>query len=214
MFALTHHTENQMPKFLFVQSSIRGAASVSGQLAASLKEQLDVIPGNEILERNLGGNPLPVLDGALLDALFAPADALDSVQKAQTALVTTLIDELKAADTVVLSAGMYNFGVPVQLKTWFDYVLQAGRTFRYTASGPEGLVKGKRAILLVATGSVYSKGPTATADFMVPHLKQLLSFIGITDVTVVRAEGLAFGPDAAKAGLEKAAAEIRTLKTA
>ena len=109
---------------------------------------------------------------------------------------------------------MYNFGVPVQLKTWFDYVLQAGRTFRYTASGPEGLVKGKRAILLVATGSVYSKGPTATADFMVPHLKQLLAFIGIIDVTVVRAEGLAFGPDAAKAGLEKAAAEIRTLKIA
>ncbi|WP_272942831.1 FMN-dependent NADH-azoreductase [Cupriavidus basilensis] len=124
------------------------------------------------------------------------------------------LDELQSADTVVLSAGMYNFGVPVQLKTWFDYVLQAGRTFRYTASGPEGLVKGKRAILLIATGSVYSEGPTAKADFMVPHLKQLLAFIGITDVTVVRAEGLAFGPDAAKAGLEKAAAEIRTLKTA
>ncbi|CAG4906854.1 FMN-dependent NADH-azoreductase [Paraburkholderia saeva] len=201
-----------MSKYLVIQSSVRGADSASGQLADRFKNQLRTIPDNEIVERDLGGNPLPVLDGALLGALFTPADGLDAEQKAQRALVTALIDELKAADTVVLSAGMYNFGAPVQLKTWFDYVLQAGRTFQYTASGPEGLMKGKRAILLVATGGVYSEGPAATADFMVPHLKQLLAFIGITDVTVVRAEGMALGPDAARAGLEKALSEVGTLQ--
>jgi FMN-dependent NADH-azoreductase len=201
-----------MSKYLFIQSSVRGADSASGQLAARLKKQLGAIPGNEILVRDLGGNPLPVLDGALLGTLFTPADALNPAQLTQAALVSTLIDELKAADIVVLSAGMYNFAAPVQLKTWFDYVLQAGRTFHYTASGPEGLIKGKRAILLVATGGVYSEGPAAAADFMVPHLKQLLAFIGVTDVTVVRAEGMALGPDAAKAGLKKALAEVETLE--
>ncbi|MGA7812727.1 FMN-dependent NADH-azoreductase [Caballeronia sp.] len=201
-----------MSKYLIIQSSVRGADSASGQLAAHFKKQLGVIPGIEIQERDLGGNPLPVLDAALLGALFAPAEGLNAEQKAQVALVAALIDELKAADTIVLSAGMYNFGAPVQLKTWFDYVLQAGRTFQYTAAGPEGLLKGKRAILLVATGGVYSEGPAATADFMVPHLKLLLSFIGITDVTVVRAEGMALGPDAAKAGLEKALSEVGMLE--
>ncbi|WP_233884589.1 FMN-dependent NADH-azoreductase [Paraburkholderia flagellata] len=200
-----------MSKYLFIQSSVRGADSASGQLAAHLKKQLGAVSGNEILERDLGSNPLPVLDAALLGTLFTPADALNPAQKTQAALVSTLIEELKAADTVVLSAGMYNFAAPVQLKTWFDYVLQAGRTFHYTATGPEGLVKGKRAILLVATGGVYSEGPAAAADFMVPHLKQLLAFVGITDVSVIRAEGMALGNDAAKAGLEKALAEIETL---
>jgi FMN-dependent NADH-azoreductase len=200
-----------MSKYLFIQSSVRGADSASGQLASRFKQALRVNPGNKIVERDLGGNPLPMLDGALLGTLFTPADALNAEQKAQADLVTAVIDELKATDTVVLSAGMYNFGAPVQLKTWFDYVLQAGRTFQYTASGPEGLVKGKRAILLVATGGVYSEGPAAAADFMVPHLKTLLAFIGVTDVTVIRAEGMALGPDAARAGLEKALAEVGTL---
>ncbi len=199
-----------MSKYLFIESSVRGAASTSGQLASRLKD-LARANGNEVIERDVGGQPLPALDGALLGALFSPADTRTAEQVAQADRVTALIEELQAADTVVIATGMYNFGIPSQLKAWFDHVLQAGRTFRYTASGPEGLVQGKKAVILAATGGVYSTGPAAVADFMVPHIKQMLAFIGITDVTVVRAEGLALGDEAAKAGLEKALSEVSGL---
>lgn len=199
-----------MSKYLFIESSVRGAASASGQLASRLKD-LARANGNEVIERDVGGQPLPALDGALLGALFSPVDARTTEQVAQADRVTALIEELQAADTVVIATGMYNFGIPSQLKAWFDHVLQAGRTFRYTASGPEGLVTGKKAVILAATGGVYSTGPAVVADFMVPHIKQMLAFIGITDVTVVRAEGLALGDEAAKAGLEKALSEVSVL---
>lgn len=169
-----------MSKFLFIESSVRGNDSASGKLAERLRAQV-LAAGHTVTTRDVGADPLPPLDGALLGALFSAADARSAVQQAQADRVTALIDELQAADTVVIATGMYNFGIPAQLKTWFDYVLQAGRTFRYTAEGPVGLVTGKRAVILAATGGVYSEGPAAVADFMVPHVKQMLAFIGITD---------------------------------
>lgn len=205
--------EIEMSKYLFIESSVRGQASASGQLAARLKAQVQAA-GHTVATRDVGADPLPPLDGALLGALFSTEDGRSAEQQAQADRVTQLINELQAADTVVIATGMYNFGMPAQLKTWFDYVLQAGRTFRYTADGPVGLVTGKQAIILAATGGIYSSGPAAAADFMVPHVKQMLAFIGITDVTVVRAEGLALGDESAQAGMAKAFSAVETLQAA
>jgi FMN-dependent NADH-azoreductase len=202
-----------MSKYLFVESSVRGDASASGQLAARFKEQL-LAAGHTVVTRDVGSEPLPALDGAMLGALFSAADTRSAEEQAQADRVTALIDELQNADTIVIATGMYNFGVPAQLKTWFDYVLQAGRTFRYTADGPIGLVTGKQAVILAATGGIYSSGPGAAADFMVPHVQQMLAFMGINSVSIVRAEGLALGQEAAKAAMDRAFSEVDTLQAA
>ncbi len=104
-----------------------------------------------------------------------------------------VLDELKAAEVVVLAAPMCNFGVPSKLKAWLDHVLKAGETFQYTSAGPQGLLTGKRAVVLASSGGVYSSGPYQAADFVVPYLTTALSFMGITDVEVVRIEGVALG---------------------
>src|SRR5262249_22918702 len=114
----------------------------------------------------------------------------------------------KAADVVIIGAPMYNFGIPSTLKAWFDHVLRAGVTFRYTEKGPEGLLPGKRAIVLESRGGLYSEGPAQLMDSQEPHLKTLLGFMGINDVTFIRAEKLAFGPDARQQAIEGARSEI------
>ena len=106
---------------------------------------------------------------------------------------------------------MYNFGIPSTLKAWFDHVLRAGVTFRYTEAGPEGLLKGKRAIVIESRGGFYSEGPAQAMDSQEPHLRTLLGFIGITDVTFVRAEKLAFGPEAREQAIAAARAELERL---
>ena len=129
---------------------------------------------------------------------------------ATEALSRGVIDEVLAADVIVVASPMYNFGITSTLKAWFDHLLRSGITFRYTATGSEGLVGGKRAICVVARGGVYAgDGPAAGADLQIPHLRTLRGFIGITDVTFVIAEGLSLGPDARAAALEKATAEAR-----
>lgn len=201
-----------MSNYLVIHSSPRGEASVSSQLAdrlvARLREQGQ---RPRIAERNLETDTLKPMDGELVGAMFTPAGSRSAGQAGRIAVSDRLIDELREADTVVIAAGMFNFGLPVALKTWFDHILRAGSTFRYTASGPEGLLTGKRAVILAATGGVYSSGPAQAADFLVPYVRHLLGFIGITDVTVVRAEGLALGPDAARDGTERALAEVDQL---
>ncbi len=119
------------------------------------------------------------------------------------ALSDALIDELRAADILVLAAPMHNFGIPSTLKAWIDHVVRAGRTFSYTSKGPVGLLTGKRAILVLATGGVYSDGPAKAFDFQEPYLRTILGFMGITDVDVVRVEGVA----TSAVGPEKALAE-------
>ena len=106
---------------------------------------------------------------------------------------------------------MYNFGIPSTLKAWFDYVLRAGQTFRYTEAGPEGLVTGKRAIVVESRGGLYSQGPAQAMDSQEPHLRTLLGFIGITDVAFVRAEKLGFGPEARDEAVGAAQAELARL---
>ena len=118
----------------------------------------------------------------------------------------TLVDELLAADVIVIAAPMINFTIPSNLKTWIDYVARAGRTFRYPEKGPEGLVTGKQVILAVARGGVYADN--AALDFQVPYLKSVLGFLGMTDVEVIEVEGTAFGPDAAEKAVAAATAKL------
>ena len=185
-----------MSTALVITSSALGETSVSNQLVQDAVTGLRAQdPSLRIVTRDLGSAPIPhiTMDAA---AALRGAEPANAAQGEAQALSNELIAELKAADTVVIGAPMYNFGIASTLKTWFDYVLRAGVTFRYSESGPEGLLKGKRAIVIESRGGLYSEGPAQVMDAQEPHLRTLLGFIGITDVTFVRAERLAFGPEA------------------
>jgi FMN-dependent NADH-azoreductase len=146
-----------------------------------------------------------VLDEAALGALFTPAAQRTPDQAARVALDDALIAEIQAHDAIVLGVPMYNFGVPVQLKSWIDAIARAGVTFRYTANGPEGLLTGKTAYLALARGGLYRNTPN---DSQVPYLKSVLGFLGLTDVRLVYAEGLAMGAEAVARGLAQAESDI------
>jgi FMN-dependent NADH-azoreductase len=197
-----------MSTVLVVNSSALGGASVSRQLAEKAVAHLRAQdPALRVVTRDLGETPVPHLttDAATAIRGGEPANA---AQAATQALSNTLIDELKAADIVIIGAPMYNFGIASTLKAWFDHVLRAGVTFRYTEKGPEGLVTGKRAIVIESRGGLYSEGPAQSYDSQEPHLRTLLGFIGITDVTFIRAEKLAFGPEAREQAIGAAHAEL------
>jgi len=125
-----------------------------------------------------------------------------------------LIDELFAADVVVMAVPMHNFGLPSTLKAWIDHIARAGRTFAYSEKGPQGLLKEKKAILVLARGGVYSDGPAKPLDFQESYLRSILGFLGITDVQVVRVEGVAMGEDAVKRALASARAQADTVTRA
>jgi FMN-dependent NADH-azoreductase len=199
-----------MSKIFLVHSSARGEASDSGKLASFFKTTAEA-RGDAVKELDLAKHALAPLDETTLGAFFSPAEQHTEAQAARFQASEQLVEALFDADTLVIATGMYNFSVPATLKTFIDHVLRASRTFRYTENGPEGLVKGKKAVLLVTTGGVYSAGPMASLDFFVPYLKAVLGFIGITEVEVVRAEGLAFGPEVAASAIESAKAKIAGL---
>ena len=185
-----------MSKVLVLTSSALGAASVSNQLVQDAITQL-VLQDLQlrVFTRDLGGKPIPHLTIDSANALRG-AEPANAAQAAAQALSDELIAELKAADTLVIGAPMYNFGIASTLKTWFDYVLRAGITFKYSESGPVGLLEGKRVIVIETRGGLYSEGPAQVMDSQEPHLRNLLSFMGITNVKFFRAEKLAFGPEA------------------
>jgi FMN-dependent NADH-azoreductase len=200
-----------MSTVLVLNSSASGAASVSRQLVEQAVADLRAQdPGLRVMTRDLGANPIPHLTLESATALRG-ADPANREQAATQALSNELIGELKAADVVVIGAPMYNFGIPSTLKAWFDYVLRAGLTFRYTESGPEGLVTGKRAIVVESRGGLYSEGPAQAMDSQEPHLRTMLGFIGITDVSFIRAERLAFAPEIRDQSIDGATAEIEHL---
>lgn len=195
-----------MSKVLVLKSSILANYSQSNQLADFLVEQWSKAHGNDTFTvRDLAAQPIPVLDGELVGALRPSDNPLTPRQKEALALSDELIAELQANDTIVIAAPMYNFNISTQLKNYFDLIARAGVTFRYTESGPEGLVKGKRAIILTSRGGIH-KG-TAT-DLVEPYLRLFLGFIGITDVEFVFAEGIAYGPEAASKAQEDAKAAV------
>ncbi|CDG21434.1 FMN-dependent NADH-azoreductase [Xenorhabdus poinarii G6] len=184
-----------MSKVLVLKSSILAQYSQSNKLADYFVEQyLAGHSGNNVTIRDLADNPIPVLDGELVNALRPSGAALTERQQSALALSDALITELKAHDVIVITAPMYNFSIPTQLKNYFDLIARAGVTFHYTEAGPEGLLKGKRAIILTSRGGIYKDSAT---DMMTPYLRIFLKFIGITEVEFVFAEGLALGAESA-----------------
>jgi FMN-dependent NADH-azoreductase len=196
-----------MATALVLNSSITGPSSVSRSLVAEIVGQLRAEnPGLEVIERDLGSAPIPHLTPETIGGFLK--EQPEGAEADTRLLSDALIAELFAADVIVIGAPMYNFGMPSPLKAWFDHVLRAGITFRYTEAGPEGLATGKRAIIVETRGGLYSEGPLAFLDAQEPHLRAVLGFIGITDVTFVRAEKLAFGPDARAESIAGARAAI------
>ena len=190
-----------MSTILVLTSSALGDASTSGLLIDEAVAKLQAQqPGATIIRRDVGGSPLPHLTENTV-GIIRGAEATNDEQVAAKKLAAELVGELQAADTVLIGAPMYNFGITSTLKTWFDHVLQVGVTFRYTENGPEGLLSGKRAIVVETRGGLYSEGPAQVMDAQEPHLRGMLGFIGISDVTFVRAEKLAFGDEAREESL-------------
>lgn len=191
---------------LQINASARSEGANSTRIANTIVARLQATnPDAALIVRDLAKTPHPVLDEAALGALFTPADQRNPEQAARVALDDALIAELQSADVVVLGVPMYNFGIPVQLKAWIDAVARAGVTFRYTANGPEGLVKGKKVYVALARGGRY-RG--TELDSQVPHLKAVLGFLGMTDVHFIYAEGFAMGAEAAEQALAEAANDI------
>jgi FMN-dependent NADH-azoreductase len=153
--------------------------------------------------RDLGKHPVPHLDGERFGAFLAKAEARTPRERAIVEYSDTLIGELKAADTLVIGLPMYNFGIPSQLKAYFDHVARAGVTFKYTEKGAVGLLTGKKAYLVIARGGVYGDAHAHTT-----YVRDFLAFLGITQVECVYAEGLAISPAAKDAGLAKARAQV------
>ncbi|HEV7661539.1 MAG TPA: NAD(P)H-dependent oxidoreductase [Allosphingosinicella sp.] len=188
---------------LIVSSSANGDASVSGGLAARFADSVRARdPAAHIVLRDVGANPLPHLTAQTVAAI--KGQPATEAELAARALSDALVEELQAADVIVIASPMYNFGMSSTLKAWFDHVLRAGVTFRYTAEGPEGLLKGKKAVVIESRAGFYSEGPGAALDGQEPHIRTLLRFIGLDDVTYVRAERLAFGPEATEAAIAEA----------
>ena len=191
---------------LQINASARRDGANSTRVADQITARLQAAnPSATLTLRDLAVTPHPLLDEAALGALFTPADARSPEQTARVALDDALIAEIQAHDTVVLGVPMYNFGVPVQLKSWIDAIARAGVTFRYTASGPEGLLTGKTVYVALARGGLYRDTPN---DSQVPYLKSVLGFLGLTDVRFIYAEGLAMGPEAAAKGFAQAEADL------
>jgi FMN-dependent NADH-azoreductase len=200
-----------MTQILLIQSSSNLASSVSRDLSESyVKDYKAAHPDVSVTELDLVASPIPHLGVDLLGGMFGKPESLTEAQKAALVLSDKLVDEIMAASLIVIGVPMYNFSIPSALKAWIDHVIRSGRTFSYTAEGPKGLVTGKKAVLFLASGGVYSDGPYKPYDFQETYLRAILGFIGITDVTVVRAEGLAMGPEAAT----KAVADARATAAA
>jgi FMN-dependent NADH-azoreductase len=193
---------------LQINSSLRGTQSESTRVANAIVAKVAAAnPGATVTVRDLGANPHPVLDEATLGALFTPADQRTAEQAARVALDDALIAEAQAADVIVIGAPMYNFGMPIQLKAWFDAIARAGVTFRYTESGPEGLLKNKKVYVATARGGIYP----LDADPQVPHIRMLLNFLGLTDHEFIYSAGQAMGPEAAAKGQAEADAAVAAL---
>lgn len=190
---------------LQINASPRQGANSTKVADAIVARLRSANPDAAVVLRDLARDPHPILDEAALGALFTPADQRTPEQAARVALDDALIAEVRAADVIVLGVPMYNFGVPVQLKSWIDAIAKAGVTFRYTEKGPEGLLKGKKAIVGLARGGRYRGTPL---DTQVPYLTAVLGFLGITDVSFVYAEGLNMGAEAAQQGFAEAEADI------
>lgn len=198
-----------MTTLLQINTSLNGADGVSTRLADDYVTRWKARHADgRVVVRDLAAAPIPHLDGARFGAFLTPAASRSAEQAAVVAESDALIAELKAADEIVIGLPMYNFGVPSPFKSWIDHVARAGETFRYTATGPEGLVTGKRVRVFATRGGAYVGTPL---DTQTAYVRDFLRFIGIADVEFVYAEGLAMGEQAKDAGLAKAHEAITRL---
>ncbi|WP_182034585.1 FMN-dependent NADH-azoreductase [Vibrio diabolicus] len=193
-----------MSRVLALKSSILGDYSQSNKLVEDFIKNVDQ---DKLTVRDLAANPLPVLDFAVATALRATED-LSQEQQAVVELSDTLIEEVKAADTLVIAAPMYNFTIPTQLKNWIDLIARAGVTFKYTENGVQGLIEGKKAIVITTRGGIHKDSPT---DNVTPYLRTVLGFVGITDVEFVYAEALNMGEDFAAKGISEAQSQLAAM---
>lgn len=204
-----------MSSILLVTSSPRGDDSLSSKVAHNLANELSARDnGTSVVHRDLGVNPIPHLDSVTTSAIRKPAADRTPEEAAAADYSDKLVAELMAADTVVIATGLINFNIYSTLKSWIDNIARAGQTFRYTAEGPEGLAKGKKIYIVLASGGVYSEGPATGMNHAVPYLTTILGFLGMTDVEVIYVEGLAFGPEAAEKAIASAQQRNRQLALA
>lgn len=199
-----------MSQVLLITSSPR-VESHSTRVGRTLAEKLSSGPGSTLTVRDLTRHPLPHIDDSFAVARNTPADFLTGTQKSVLSQSDELLRELFAADTVIIAAGMINFGIPSSLKAYVDHIVRPGITFRYGEKGPEGLVKGKKVYLVLARGGVYTQGPMQAYNFQDTYLRAALGFIGITDVEVIAVEGVAFGPEAAEKAIGGALARVEAI---
>jgi FMN-dependent NADH-azoreductase len=203
-----------MKTLLKITASMTGSSGYSAQLAEEFAQNwlLDN-PGARIVTRDLFAEPVPHLTAERFQAFATPASERTPAQEDIVAYSDALIAELNGAEVIVFAVPMYNFSVPSTLRDYFDHIARAGVTFRYTAEGPKGLLEGKQTYVFIARGGVYP----AIGDTQTPYLRQFLSFIGITDVQFVYAEGLALGADAREkslAGARQAIARFEAVRKA
>jgi FMN-dependent NADH-azoreductase len=185
------------------------AGSLSSRLASEVVERvLAAHPGASLTVRDLARQPHPVLDEAALQALFTPAEQRSPEAAARVAQDDALIAEIQAADVVVIASPMFNFGVTAQLKNWIDAIAKVRVTFQYTATGPVGLLTGKKVYVVATRGGIHRDLPS---DTQVPYLRQVLGFLGMTDVEVIYAEAQGMGPEASERGIAEARAQIDAL---
>ena len=204
-----------MSSILLVTGSTRGDDSLSNKIARQLADDLSAkANGAAIVTRDLARDPLPHIGVDFSAAIRLQPEERTPAQAAAIAVSDAAVDELLAADTIIISSGFINFGISSILKSWIDHVARAGRTFRYSENGPVGLATGKKAYLVIASGGIYSSGPGATLDFAEPYLRSVLGFLGIRDIETVRIEGVAYGPEAAEKAVSAAEEKARELARA
>ena len=180
-----------MKQILMIEVSPRGKNSASRSVSDTLAARLtDLYPSAKLLCRDLAAQPLPHLDDTMLRAISTKDPAEAERLRAAARLSDQLTDELLQSDLLVIATPMWNFGIPSALKAWIDLVVRPGRTFQYSDGGVLGLAKDKKAILVLASGGVFTEGPWRSWDFVEPYLRQILGFIGIVDVRTVRIEGM------------------------
>ncbi|MDR3516250.1 MAG: FMN-dependent NADH-azoreductase [Azospirillaceae bacterium] len=201
-----------MSRILVVQSSPNLGASLSRALSNAFVDRFVARhAGTTVVTRDLVAEAIPHLSEDRLQALSAAPEALTPAQQAAVALSDRLIDEIRDADMIVIGVPCYNLSIPSSLKAWIDQIVIPNRSFRYTEAGPVGLMTGKKVYIFITSGSVYSQGPEKPHDFALPLLQGILTFIGLSDMTVVRAEGMGAMPDQAARIVAQARAEAERL---
>ena len=197
-----------MKNILLILGSPRDRASYSHQIGRRIVDDLKShYPSAKVVVRNLAKEPLPDVGEAFVTGRVLAQDKRSAAEAEALALSDVLVAELMAADVLVLATPMHNFGISAAVKAWIDQIVRPGVTFSYSDKGPIGLVKDKKAVLVLARGGIYAEGPMKQYDFQEPYLRTVLGFIGITDIDVVRIEGVALGDDAVRNAVTSAKAQ-------